>query len=85
VISSPTPQADHATPATPAADSATPRRIPKARGPISTVPSYSVYMANLLDVTPELLGNVIDGILGPNLIVDVRLATDRKTGINSPT
>jgi nucleolin len=42
---------------------------------------HSIFLGNLAwEVTPELVEEMLDDVLGPNLFLQVRLATDRETG-----
>ena len=52
---------------------------PRDRSP--SAPSSSVFIANLAwDVTPELVEEMVNDVVGPGVFQRVRLATDRETG-----
>jgi nucleolin len=54
------------------------QRAPGGRAPPS---EHSIFLGNLAwDVTPELVEDMVNDVLGPGLFTQVRLAFDRETG-----
>lgn len=57
------------------------RRDQSRARPAPGGPSSSVFVANLAwDVTPELIEEMVNDVVGPDVFQRVRLATDRETG-----